>query len=82
MVCPDPDPFQSKHQAALIEYSTQVTHLFDFNDKANTYQVQQGIKNMVYYNQLTCTSDALTQALQMFHASKGKSTTIILQIGS
>ncbi|XP_052809752.1 collagen alpha-3(VI) chain-like [Mya arenaria] len=76
MLCPEPDPFKTRRkvhqQAALIEFSTTVREIFDFNDKANTVAVQQGIIGMPYLSGQTCTATAFNYARStMFTASKG-----------
>ncbi|WAR04020.1 COCA1-like protein [Mya arenaria] len=71
MLCPTPDPFKGNQQAALIEFSSTVREIFDFNDKANTLAVQQGVKGMPYSGGSTCTATAFNYARNtMFTAAK------------
>ncbi|WAR04019.1 COCA1-like protein [Mya arenaria] len=72
MLCPTPDPFKVYQRAALIEFSSNVREIFDFNDKANTLAVQQGVKGMPYFGGSTCTATAFNFARNtMFTAVKG-----------
>ncbi|WAR23211.1 COCA1-like protein [Mya arenaria] len=71
MLCPTPDPFKVYQRAALIEFSSNVREIFDFNDKANTLSVQQGVKGMPYSGDSTCTATAFNYARNtMFTAVK------------
>ncbi|XP_052264933.1 collagen alpha-1(XIV) chain-like isoform X1 [Dreissena polymorpha] len=73
MLCPISDPFDSRFQrAALLEYSSDVREIFDFDDKPNTKLVQQGVNSMPYMNAGTCTTTAFNYAYNnMFNTTKG-----------
>ncbi|WAR04018.1 COCA1-like protein [Mya arenaria] len=72
MLCPTPDPFKGYQQAALIEFSSTVREIFDFNDKTNTLAVQQGVKGTPYSGGDRCTATAFNYARNtMFTAAKG-----------
>ncbi|WAR15140.1 COEA1-like protein [Mya arenaria] len=72
MLCPTPDPFKGYQQAALIEFSGNVREIFDFNEKANTLAVQQGVNGTQYSGGYTCTATAFNYARNtMFTAAKG-----------
>ncbi|XP_052219828.1 cartilage matrix protein-like [Dreissena polymorpha] len=76
MLCPVPNPFDSNYQrAALLQYSSTVQEIFDFNDKPSTNLVQQGINSMIYDAGITCTGDAFNYAYNnMFTTAKGMRT--------
>lgn len=73
LLCPKPNPFKGYQKAALIEYSTTVLEIFDFDDNSNTNEVQQGVESMTYMNGLTATATAFNYAKEtMFKTEKGK----------
>lgn len=72
LLCPSPDPFDHIQQAALVEFSSTVREIFDFNDKGNTQQVQDGVRSMAYMAGSTCSATAFDFAkTNMFTTAKG-----------
>lgn len=73
LLCPKPNPFKGYQRAALIQYSTTVLEIFDFDDNSNTNEVKQGVESMTYMGQLTATATAFNYAKgTMLKTDKGK----------
>lgn len=71
-LCPQPDPFNGSHRAALLRYSTDAQEIFDFDDNLDTSGVQSSIDSMTYSRGSTCTGKAFDYArTNMFTAAKG-----------
>lgn len=72
LLCPKSDPFNGFQQAALLQFSNTVREIFDFNDKSNTRQVQDGVTSMTHIGGPTCSATAFDYANNnMFTANKG-----------
>lgn len=76
LLCPVPDPFNSNrrngyNRAALIQYSSNVVEEFDFDDQHSLADLKSAIMSIPYQAGMTCTGDALYEAIQMFTSSKG-----------
>lgn len=72
LLCPLDNPFEQGFQhAAMLQFSSSVTEIFDFKTHKNTIAVKNGINQASYVGGKTCTNLAFQRVRDMYSPEKG-----------